>query len=342
MYTWIIEWRIIMKNKYWDLKNDKIDLVYLWVNGNDENWQKKKQDFLIKFGLAEKEANAKCRFADNDELKYSLRSVEKFAPWVNKIFIVSDDQIPDWLNLSNPKIRMVFHHEIMPDSALPCFSSPAIEYCICNIEELSEFFIYANDDAFFADKTAPEFFFAKDKFPICRFGKRLSKSNYGKSFYQRLVINAQRLIATYFRIEYKNIPHHNIDAYRKSDLINFNQKFKEIVADTVNSHFRSSSNIERVAYLYYMCAINHGHFKKISRIDSALPLKEKIINFLTKNYKKDSIYLFPHNRNYRERIEKLKPNLFCINDSEESTDEDRLCVKEFLKEYFPEKSSFEN
>lgn len=49
------------------------------------------------------------RFEDNEELRYSLRSVEKHAPWVRHIFIVTNGQIPSWLNLDNPRVTVVSH-----------------------------------------------------------------------------------------------------------------------------------------------------------------------------------------------------------------------------------------
>lgn len=52
------------------------------------------------------------RFADNEELKYSLRSVQKFAPWIRNIHIVTNGQIPAWLNLEHPKINLVTHRVI--------------------------------------------------------------------------------------------------------------------------------------------------------------------------------------------------------------------------------------
>lgn len=49
------------------------------------------------------------RFEDNEELRYSLRSVERHAPWVRHIFIVTNGQIPSWLNLDNPRVTVVSH-----------------------------------------------------------------------------------------------------------------------------------------------------------------------------------------------------------------------------------------
>ena len=100
------------------------------------------------------------RFADNEELKYSLRSVEKHAPWVRKIFIVTNGQIPSWLNLDNPRLNIVTHEELfLNKSHLPTFSSPAIESHLHRIPGLSPKFIYLNDDVMFADDVWPDDFY---------------------------------------------------------------------------------------------------------------------------------------------------------------------------------------
>ena len=49
------------------------------------------------------------RFEDNEELRYSLRSLERFAPWVRHIYIVTNGQLPYWLNLENPRVTIVTH-----------------------------------------------------------------------------------------------------------------------------------------------------------------------------------------------------------------------------------------
>ena len=104
------------------------------------------------------------RFADNEELKYSLRSVEKFAPWIRRIFIVTNGQIPNWLNLNHPRITLVTHNEIFLNSThLPTFSSPAIESHIHRIHGLSKKFIYMNDDVFFGMLVWPDDFYTHSK-----------------------------------------------------------------------------------------------------------------------------------------------------------------------------------
>ena len=83
-----------------------IDLVYLWVDGNDPKWQAKRNAFLER-KVENSLSSFNGRYVNNDELKYSLRSVERYAPWIRKIFIVTDNQKPKWLDISNPKIQIV-------------------------------------------------------------------------------------------------------------------------------------------------------------------------------------------------------------------------------------------
>lgn len=104
------------------------------------------------------------RFEDNEELRYSLRSVERHAPWVRHIFIVTNGQIPSWLNLDNPRVTVVTHQDIFQNHThLPTFSSPAIETHIHRIPGLSQKFIYLNDDVMFGKDVWPDDFFSHSK-----------------------------------------------------------------------------------------------------------------------------------------------------------------------------------
>ncbi|XP_043375115.1 N-acetylglucosamine-1-phosphotransferase subunits alpha/beta isoform X8 [Dermochelys coriacea] len=104
------------------------------------------------------------RFEDNEELRYSLRSIERHAPWVRHIFIITNGQIPSWLNLDNPRITIVTHQDIFQNlSHLPTFSSPAIESHIHHIAGLSQKFIYLNDDVMFGKDVWPDDFYSHSK-----------------------------------------------------------------------------------------------------------------------------------------------------------------------------------
>lgn len=74
-------------------QSDKIDMVYLWCDGNEIAFKKRKQQYLKLEDNSEQEnieAVGDIRFYDNEELKYSLRSLELYAPWINHVYIVTD------------------------------------------------------------------------------------------------------------------------------------------------------------------------------------------------------------------------------------------------------------
>lgn len=317
---------------------DKIDLVYTWVDDSDSVWQKKKSNFL-KQNSIESESNNKCRFKNNDELKYSLRSVGKYAPWINHIYIITDNQVPEWLDTNNPKITIVNHSDIMPLSALPTFNSIAIESCMVNIPNLSEYFLYANDDMFFAKETKPEFFYDKKGYPVCRFSRPSKKPD--DIQYYNLIHNSQNLIYKKFKKKYCFISHHNIDAYRKSDVLECQKIFSGAIQQTIYSNFRDSKNLERILYLYYACAINHGREKLVKKVDTDLPLLVQIMNRITKKWEKDSLYIEGCEKDILKVLNRYNPYLFCINDTQYTSDDDRNNFKLFLKEYYPQKSEFE-
>ncbi|XP_071956276.1 N-acetylglucosamine-1-phosphotransferase subunits alpha/beta-like [Antedon mediterranea] len=104
------------------------------------------------------------RFEDNEELRYSLRSVERYTPWVRHIYIVTNGQIPSWLNLDNPRVTVVTHKDIFQNqSHLPSFGSPAIESHLHQIPGLSKKFIYLNDDVMFGNDVWPDDFYTHSR-----------------------------------------------------------------------------------------------------------------------------------------------------------------------------------
>ena len=103
-------------------EKDSIDFVVLWVDGNDPQWQAKKQ----KYSPHHVGDQSAARYRDWETLKYWFRGVAKYAPWVKTVHFVTDGQIPPWLNVDNPRIHTVTHADFMPESALPVFNSSAI------------------------------------------------------------------------------------------------------------------------------------------------------------------------------------------------------------------------
>src|SRR5699024_9889685 len=115
-------------------KVEEVDLVYLWVDGTDPDWVKKR-NLAVGNLVYDNETDIHCkgRFVESEELKYSLRSVEKHIPWIHNIFIVTNNQTPDWLNTSHPKIHIINQNDILPKLAIPCFNPNIIEWSLYKI-----------------------------------------------------------------------------------------------------------------------------------------------------------------------------------------------------------------
>ena len=314
----------------------KCDLVYLWVDGNDPKIIEKRNFWLRKTNRpVNEQALNKCRFVDNEELKYSLRSVQMYAPWVNNIYIVTDNQIPKWLNTSHPKIHIVDHTEIMPKEALPTFNSSAIEACLHKIKGLSEHFIFSNDDMFFARPTDFHFFFDENGLPIFRLGKELPTPR-GDMYYSMLTYS-YGLINKDFGTDFKKDPDHNITPYLKSVIEECIEKYKDKFEYTTNCKFREKDNVQRTIYSAYGCVKG----KCITKATKRKSLLEKIILLVTKKPKRESIYFDVGSKNIIQKIKKYRPHLICINDTEKTSDDSRNNFKTVVEELFPQKSEFE-
>lgn len=324
-----------------NLDTIKIDLVYLWVNGNDPKWLEKKAMYKEELATLSLESSSECRYIQNDELKYSLRSVDKFAPWINRIFIITDNQIPEWLDTTNPKIKIIDHTEILPKEILPTFSSPAIELGLANIPELSEHFLYANDDMLIAKEVGPDFFFDKKGNPIVRLCNYNVKKHKKKSDYVMRVFNAMLAIKKDFGKYYYLVPHHNIDAYNKSTFRECLAYYDQWVQETFSSKFRNPKGTQRSIISYYALANNLATLRLASRFSRANSLWKKLMWRLKSKFVCDSriisVNVFDHDKNFK----KHDPTLFCINDNEKSTTSDRIRARDFLDKMFPDKSSFE-
>lgn len=135
-----------------------IDFVITWVNGNDPIWRAKFHQYS-KLNIGDKRD---VRFRDWDLLRYWFRGIDSFAPWVRYIFFVTEGHVPDWLNIHAPKLKIVKHCDFIPEENLPLFNSRAIEVNLHRIPELSEKFVYFNDDFFIIDKLDASFFLKKD------------------------------------------------------------------------------------------------------------------------------------------------------------------------------------
>lgn len=136
-----------------------VDAVYLWVDGSDPVWAERMRAHRPS---DEQSANVDAqpeRFRDFEELRYSLRSLDMYAPWIRTIYLVTDGQRPDYLQFDDPRLVLIDHSQIADPEYLPMFNSDAIVTWLHRIPGLSEHFLYLNDDCFFGQDTTPATFF---------------------------------------------------------------------------------------------------------------------------------------------------------------------------------------
>lgn len=161
-----------------------MDYVITYVNSLDKEWLK---------GCSGNKQNVNNpRFRDFGFLRYHLRMIEQNLSFIDNVFLVisSRTQIPKWLNTN--KVRVVLHEDFIPREVLPTFNSSVIETFLCNIPNLSERFIYANDDMFTIRPLKEENFFSKEGKIVMKF-KPLRKDL--TSYFKSLCINSFKFVS---------------------------------------------------------------------------------------------------------------------------------------------------
>jgi len=333
-----------------------IDLVYLWVDGSDPKWLAKKNAALavnnsvhLHHGAVEPN-----RFECKYELKFSLRSVQKYLSWINHIYIITDDQVPVWLNTKHPCVSIVDHRDIVPEEFLPTFNSSALEMFLHRIPGLSEYFIYANDDMFMNTLLNPDFFFnaAGDPIVILRekwYAKNLFSNTWSAAASRRknlvgtFVRNAVRLVFDLAGLRYYMFFCHAIEPMRKSYLEDiFAQHGARIIMDTATT-FRESKNIQRIFFPLY----NHANARtdlvadwRIGTQRVRLSAEASLIGILQRTSMRALPFFCRDYVDVKRDVYKTllltKPALFCVNDSTAFANN----IND-MEELFPRKSEFE-
>ncbi len=140
------------------MKNTPIDIVLPWVDGSDPQWRAEKDKYDKNHGISE------VRYESWDNLRYVFRGIEKYMPWVNKVFFVTWGHVPGWMDTSYERLRIIRHGDYIPSRYLPTFNSNVIEMNYFRIGELSENYILFNDDLF-PLRPVPEEYYFKDNLP---------------------------------------------------------------------------------------------------------------------------------------------------------------------------------
>jgi hypothetical protein len=311
-----------------------IDVVYTWVDGGDPVWHERKAAALRENGwvseVSEQAAND-SRYASRDELRYSLRALHAFAPWVRHIFLVTADQVPDWLDTTRPDLTVVSHREIFGDTGrLPTFNSQAIESRLHRIPGLAEHFLYLNDDVFLGRPVPPEMFFTPGGltrfFPspaLVDSAPRLPTdppANSAGKNNRRLIQQAFGRVLTR---KMKHTPHPS----RRSVLAEIELRFAEHVSATAGHQFRHPDDISMLsslqqyyAYLTGRAAPGDIQYMYTDLADPATPMR---------------LARVLHDRHL---------DAFCLNDTDSSpaaAQEQAALLADFLPSYLPFPSPYE-
>ncbi|WP_205471518.1 stealth conserved region 3 domain-containing protein [Nocardioides sp. SYSU D00038] len=232
-----------------------IDVVYTWVDGADPAWNAAREDRLAALtGAARstaqtRESSGQARFLSRDELRYSMRSVHLFAPWVRHVYLVTAGQVPPWLDTDHPGVTVVDHREILPADALPTFNSHAIETGLHRIPGLAEHFIYFNDDFFLGRPLRPEAFFTPSGLSatfLARHAIGLTDNPDAPPFL-KAAWNNRRLLQEAFGVVTTNNLAHVPYPHRRSVLEEIEQRFGDVVGATARSPFRSGTDISMLS-----------------------------------------------------------------------------------------------
>ena len=246
------------------LCEEPVDVVYTWVDSTDPEWQAARNTWAERQHIEMQSWGNDERYVDRDELRYSLRSLCAYAPFVRNVYIVTAGHQPGWLDSTHGRIRVVTHAEIFPNANdLPTFNSHAIEACLHRIPDLSENFLYFNDDVFLGRETSIDSFFTKSGLIKSRFSPLhvAATEKPGQSAIPTdwASYNAVRLIARDFGLRFDRKLSHVPIPMKRSLLQEIEDKYPASVANTRSARFRSASDLALPSMLAHYYGIANGY-----------------------------------------------------------------------------------
>lgn len=333
------------------MQQESIDFVITWVDGADKAWRAEKACYDPSINVDDDEV----RYRDCDLLKYWFRGVEKYAPWVRKIHFITWGHLPAWLNTAHPKLHIVRHEDYIPKEYLPVFNSNVLEIYMHRIEDLSENFVYFNDDFFLIRDVKQEDFFKAGK-PCDMLAFQPVVANPANPVMSHLYLNNSLVLCKYFkkRENVKKYPGnyfkigypplyffynllelafplytgfytvHGPSPFCKKTFEEIWEKEGEALKAMSHNRFRSTTDL--TPYLF-------REWQKLSN------------NFSPTNLHRDFSYfnILKDNTKLTNTITKQKKKIVCINDTDLGNDFEKAKneVQSAFRQILPEVSSFE-
>ncbi|MFD7906057.1 Stealth CR1 domain-containing protein [Kitasatospora sp. NPDC059747] len=227
-----------------------VDAVITWVDDGDPAWRARRAAALTArpdLPGPPSSGTGDERFRNRDELRYCLRSIAMYAPWIRHIHLVTDDQLPHWLATEHPDLTVVHHRELFTDpSTLPVFNSHAIETQLHRIPALAEHFLYFNDDMFLGRPLRPEQFFQGNGVPLVNLDSRVippGPVTASDDEYVAAQKNTRALVHRRFGRDTTNTLRHTPYPLTRTLLTESAEDFAAELADTARSVFRSPTDI---------------------------------------------------------------------------------------------------
>ena len=333
-------------------ENEKtIDFVITWVDGSDPQWIEKRNTYKEDKTVDQRSE----RYRDFGTLKYVLRGIASYAPWVRKVYLITEGHLPEWINKDCDKLVIVRHDEFMPEEVLPTFNSNAIEMYLHRIPGLSEKFVYFNDDMLILKKLNEEDFFVggkpkdmlalqpvvanpynpvmsnillNDSIVISRhFDKRPNiKKNISKYFHigYPLMYFVYNMLELVFPLYTGFYTVHGPSPLLKSTYDELWEKEYDVLYATAENRFRSKDDVTQ--YLFREWQKQKGDF-----VPSNLHRNFKYFN--TQN----------DNKSLLSVIKNKRKKMICINDSSIEYDYEKVRaeIMDALEESLSQKSPFE-
>ena len=285
--------------------NMSIDVVFTWVDNTDKAWQKKYEQYKSNSrnaGLGQY-ATDSARFDNHNELFYSVKAVKRYLPWVRNIYIITDNQVPTWLNKVKG-VTVIDHTEIIDLQYLPTFNSHVIEAFLYRIPNLSEDFIYFNDDVFVARELPKEHFFSANNISSL-FVSTKNLYDMQKKGVETPTLKASlhsiKLLQRHYSYNIKNPLVHTYFPLKKSGYEKAWKLFKKDIESFLPNKFRGVNDINMASFLVPW--LLYCEAKAIEKVDVCYYFNIRSRHAVTR-----------YEKLLRMKKLNVSPHSFCAND----------------------------